>query len=397
MRARGEFQALSGEGRFTSFGAMAGFTAVSANGVGSGNYLRTLILLLLLKTLIMGWNAASFVGVEQYDFWKQYPRFGNCGFKMTYMGYNPPLYFMIGCPLVPLGYFVHTENTVEEILIPYLKGEEGIRARYAERHGIADFREEVTYPVYWDFVLSGYRWINLVMLVGFYGLWLFYIFPKLLPRPPDWFAAGLLLLLLPGFQKMGVMAQGDNLFVFTATVAYALWLSWRDKPTWGVREAAWFALAIGALGSSRPMSVIPVLVLGLLAAWKIWVGMPSEGLRRWGAGKLRLFSLYSLIVILLCGPWWAFRYVEYGSVVKTNEPYMAKYRELEKRWDRVAFFTHFPFTALLKTPNRFVRRPDENGVRAPSSFYTHFYSELWGDHGLYFSGPKSVDLKPHFK
>lgn len=362
----------------------------------SRKFQKILIALLLLKILIMGWNAAKYVSVEQYDYWKSHYRLNDCGLEAAYMGADPPLYYMLGCPLIPAAYFFYTDNFVEELLIPYLTGETDIRKNWSERRGGVDFWEEVTLPAYTEFVAGGFRWINMMMVVLFYAIWLFRLFPKLLPRPPDWFTAGLLLLLLPGFQKIAVMIKPDNATILAVTIAFALWLQWRDEVGWSLRRAALFACAIGAMGLTRPLAIWPVLLLGLMAAWKIWIETPPRGWQRWGADKLRIFSVYSLLVIVLCGSWWAYRYVEIGVVVENNEIYMAKYRPKLPEQDRFEYFSQARFADLLRNPNRRMDHADKSGGKGVS-FWAIFYSDLWGDHWLYFSGPKRVELKPNFK
>ena len=107
---------------------------------------------------------------------------------------------------------------------------------------------------------------------------------------------------------------------------------------------------------------------------------------------------FTLALALLAGSWHGVRAVGSGAVLDAYEDdYIARYVPLRAKFDFQHYFTTFYLTDLADTPNRdlavrLTRRQKRQDPHA-NSFFTLLYSEVWGDHWLYFSGKKGEETK----
>jgi hypothetical protein len=247
----------------------------------------------------------------------------------------------------------------------------------------------------------------------FYVGWIGYAFPRLLNGFQGWFLASLLLLALPGYQKLGAMSHPDNAFAGSATLALCAWLFLRERwqeaakpaaPTEGAAPAPrasyglWhllgFALAIGLLALTRPFALVPAAVLSVVAC--------VYALRLTGTHWKALLPKLALIVTLLLSlslGWYIYRWKSCGeptSVFPTADRIRAG--QTPSNATLRQYYATFKVRELIDPPSR---KPLRRGRAitldppATSSFFTLLFSEIWGDQWLNFSGsPRDVKLWP---
>jgi hypothetical protein len=211
----------------------------------------------------------------------------------------------------------------------------------------------------------------------------------------SWFLASLLLLSLPGLQKLAVMVHPDNAFAALVTIGVCTWLFVRDRYRAGnlkFRHLLGFAVAAGCVGLTRPFSIAPVAVLTVaLMAYLFRL----EG-RRWLRLIPRATALLAIVGVL-SGSWYVYRWHESGHVTSAyRDKYIETFAKRRPGFDFVAYFSTFHAKELLQSPNRKMAggrtKIFDNNPHA-NSFFTLLYSEVWGDHWLYFSGKKDREGK----
>jgi hypothetical protein len=122
---------------------------------------------------------------------------------------------------------------------------------------------------------------------------------------------------------------------------------------------------------------------------------PSTG-RRWLRLIPRAAALLT-IVGALSGSWYIYRWHSTGQVTNAyRDRYIETFARRKPGFDFVGYFSTFHCRELLKSPNRKMAggttRIFDNNAYA-NSFFTLLYSEVWGDHWLYFSGKKDREGK----
>jgi hypothetical protein len=347
---------------------------------------RVLIAVLLcVKLAISVWNAVQFNG-KVYDQGHHQDRALFGGLRAGKMAYNPPLYYLpalliprpADVPLVErstksVGDDDEAEASREAAKSPATRSE--------KRHKAKQLTLLRYTNVFWDSLI--------------YLGWIYFAFPRLLRGFRGWFLASLLLLALPGFQKLGAMIHPDNAFAALTTVGVCVWLwvreRWR-KGTLSFKQLLVFALAAGAVGLTRPFSVVTVAVLSCFVMVYL---LRLEGLR-WSRLLVRGAALASIIV-LLSGSWYFYRWRYTGHITNAaRDRYIAVFEKRRPGFDYVSYLTSFHVAKLLETPNRkmgggstssYANTPDAN------SFFTLLHSEIWGDHWLYFSGNQAREGK----
>jgi hypothetical protein len=309
-----------------------------------------------LKLAILVWNSVTYSGVP-YDYNHHKARAASAGLRVHAMAYNPPLYYL---PCLPF---------VEDI-------EKGELKEGYERGDLTHFL----------------RHTNLIYLLIFYACWVYVIIPRLVR---DWRAAtiaSLVLLALPGFQKLGVMSHPDNLVAGLSAFGIASWLWFRERSS----KTGWldwagvvgFGTLVGLVGMTRPFAAVPVFVLclgGLIVLLK------ERGLT---VGFLSRALVMTALVGTISLSWYVHRWNETGTFGGSYDVgWVGKFRPYREQLDFTHYFTSFYFKELLREPN--VRNPAAGDNWEPSadndmsnSFPTIAYSEFWGDHWLYFSSPK---------
>ena len=347
-----------------------------------------------LKILLLAWNAIVF-DTRGYDHTHHADRALFGGLRVSKMAYNPPPYYLPALLLprpadVPL--IERNPETAGD-------DEEAVQAR--EERRVPTTASERRHRAA---LLALLRYTNVLYVGAFYWLWIYFSFPRLLPGPGAWFLASVLLLALPGYQKLGVMTHPDNLFAATSAACAAGWLGLRER--WTRRSAgvdtngvgfwhlAWLALAIGAAGLTRPFAIVPVLVFsGVLVVYVRRLEGPTIA---WPRMLLRAGALLTVIGALSLG-WYVYRWSRSGEVTNAYKTaYMARFEKHKKDFDFVGYFTRFRLGDLLENPNRQMAkdkdRPIPDNPRA-NTFFTLLYSEFWGDHWLHFSGPAKKETK----
>lgn len=241
-------------------------------------------------------------------------------------------------------------------------------------------------------LLKDLRYINVLYTAGFYVLWVFVLFPAL-TVPGNAFVASLMLLALPGFQKLAMMAHPDNLVPLTSAVALAIWIRGRKRLPRSWPSLILAAAAIGLIGLSRPFAAGTVATLAafaLLDELPGWRGRPLRTLAR-GATLVGIVGVVSL-------SWYAYRYQATGHIGGAYSPrYIKMFEAHRKNFDFAHYFGTFYQSALLRTPNRFICTLDQTSPphqnRYANSFWTLLYSDVWGDHLLHVSGPIKQEHK----
>ncbi len=340
---------------------------------------------LVIKLFLLVWNSIEFDG-KVYDQGHHQDRALFGGLRAGKMAYNPPLYYLPALlvhrpPDVPL---------VERSSQSVGDDDEAIASREAAKspagpHEKAHKAKQIKLL----------RYTNLFWGTLIYVGWICYAFPRLLRGFRAWFLASLLLLLLPGFQKLGAMVHPDNAFAALTTVGVCVWLWVRERyraGKLGFKQLLVFAVAAGGVGLTRPFSVVTVAVL--TAALLIYL-IRVEGLR-WSR-LLSRGAVLLTIVAVLAGSWYVYRWRYTGHITNAyRDRYIETFAKRRPGFDFVGYFTTFHLRDLLESPNRRLGGGTTsifNDNPKANSFFTLLYSEVWGDHWLYFSGKQAREGK----
>jgi hypothetical protein len=354
----------------------------------SGRYL--IAILLCIKLLLLVWNAKVYDG-RTYQPEHHSDRALFAGLKPGKLSYDPPLYYLPARLLsrpadVPL---------VERSSAEASDGPDVVRPKRATKQERA-FRAEL---------LNLLRYSNVLWIGLFYVAWIGYAFPRLLRGRHSWFLASLLLLAIPGYQKLAAMSHPDNSLAATSAVAVCCWLWLRER--WleasantspasdagkYTRHLLLFALAIGLVGLTRPLAVAYVASLTLVAL----VYAARFSAKRWNLLLPRAATVV-LLVGLLSASWYVVRWHETGAVLASvRDEVTAQYQPLRAGFPFWRYFHTFYPGELWDAPNFVLGR--EKDARAGNSsvagsFPSLLHSEIWGDHWLSFSGPNQKETK----
>ena len=322
-----------------------------------------LTLLLLIQVIIMIWNAATYPSQEQYDMERHFTSVANGGLIVSIRNFDPPLYYMATLPFLAVGKLFDIQ------ILQNL-----------------------------DFLIQVMKVYNIFIISAFNILWLYWIIPRLLPGKTTQNIAGTLLLALPGYEKLVAMIHADNLLTLLTTVAFVLWLYHK------LSARSWpgtinYALLLALIALTRPFAVVPVAIFAA-----IWFQMVTQIAKQeqqnfsWIAQRVFVFCA---IVAIPISSWWAIRYLKTNQFVNIADP--AYYENYHSRRDQtdldyyIDYSTTFYFKQLLILPNRnfdalLSYSPDWK-TSLNNSFWTVAYSDFWGDHWLYFSGPQFFEGK----
>jgi len=341
--------------------------------------------LLSIKLLLVVWNAVEFDG-KVYDQGHHQDRALFGGLRAGKMAYNPPLYYLPALlvhrpPEVPL---------VERSTKSVGDDDEALASREAAKSpaGPAEKAHKAK-------LIKLLRGTNVLWDTLIYVGWIGFAFPRLLRGFRAWFLASLLLLLLPGFQKLGVMVHPDNAFASLTTVGVCTWLWVRERWRAGklsFKQLLAFAVAAGGVGLTRPFSIVTV---GVLSVALLVYLVRLEGWR-WPPLLLRGAALLTIVGVL-SGSWYVYRWRYTGQITNAyRDHYMERFEKRRPGFSYAHYFTTFHLGELLTSPNRrlgggttsiYANNPEAN------SFFTLLYSEIWGDHWLYFSGNQAREGK----
>ena len=353
----------------------------------SGRFL--VALLLCIKLVLLVWNAKVYDGVT-YEAGHHSDRALFAGLKPGKLSYDPPLYYLpAGLVTRPAEVPLVERSSAEAVSSPA-----ALRPKRPTKQERA-FRGEL---------LDVLRYTNVLWIGFFYVAWIGYAFPRLLRDRKAWLLASLVLLAIPGYQKLAAMSHPDNLFAAASALAVCVWSwlreCWLAAPS-GTHGAAApratgylviFALAIGVVGLTRPLAlayVAPFSVVALVYA------------ARFSAGRLpQLLSRAGLIVTLvgvLSASWYVVRWHQTGAVfTSVREEVTAEYAPLRKGFPYYRYFRSFYPSGLWENPNwsfgEVAQGADPRSSHA-NSFSSLLHSEVWGDHWLSFSGQKQRDGK----
>ncbi len=342
---------------------------------------RLLIALLLgIKLLLLLWNAIVFDG-KSYDASYHADRAVFAGLRPSSTTHDGPLYYLVA-GLVPRSDEVPRISRATT-------GEEGELDTAAPTKPPRQGREEKAFRAE---LLDVLRYTNVLWVGAFYLLWIYWLFPRLLPGFRAWFLASLLLLALPGYQKLGAMSHPDNLLLASSAAALGCWLFMRDR--WlraGTRVVPWrhllgFALSIGLLAASRWSAIALVAVLAVLCV--VYAVRSSAG--RLLALAPRLLASGALIG-LLGFSWYGYvRASAAGREPATQVSYFPRYNQDRSGFDYAAYYASFRVGQLLGLG-------DAPEASAPSSmansFFTLLYSDTWGDEWRAFSSSRAKGAK----
>lgn len=329
--------------------------------------------MLIIKLAITAWNCAVFDGITYDQGDLHVPRARDAGLGTDGRAYNPPLYYMATAPTLAV-------HAIQDRL---RDGDEPLTAKQRKQR---------------DYQLLGtLRWTNLGYLALFYLAWIGAILPRLIrDRRRAWIAA-LVLLAMPGYQKLAAMAHPDNALSSLTALGIATWLVLRDDERPLGRRIYLLAALAGLVALTRPFGVLPCGAL--LVACVLMLAREHGWRSREFLGRV---AACSALIAALAGSWPAAQLATQGNLAPVyKHSYLEHYLPHRADFDRVGYFLTFHIDDLLDVPNRRLNERDtvhdyyhnEYG----NSFWTLLYSEIWGDHWLYFSGRHEVENKAVFK
>ncbi len=314
--------------------------------------------LLLMKLGVTTHNAVTFDGWV-YDQSHHAWRARSGGLEVDRLAYNPPLYYL-----------------------PAL-----LRTAAWERESPG------TRPP--DKVLLRFlRYTNVAWLSLFYACWIFGIFPRLLQARAA-VVASVLLLAVPGFQRLAAMVHPDLALAALSSATFWAYLLLRERG-FTVRGGLLLGGLIGLTGMTRPFAAVPVLVF-----WAAGALVALRHAPRLRTGLARV-ALLTAVAAPLAGGWYGYRLAATGALGDSYpKGYLDKYEALRPKFRFAPYFLSFHHDALQKVPNRRIKaldrkaRPGRN--RYANSFFTTLYSDSWGDHWLTFSGKPGKEGKKEEK
>ncbi len=359
-----------------------------------------LAILIMVKVAVSAWNFSTYPISQQYDNSMHVARIGTCGLYTTERFYNQPLYYMLSCPFVFISLLGHVD-IYADVITPLRQGEtlDQIASRVRGAIKGTEIVSELAIPIL--------QIMNIILLTIVYYLWSFHMFPRLLYRNEQALAASLLLLALPGFQKLAAMTHPDNLLVFMATVVFWFWMNVGSNPTVLARRLPIFGILVGLMALTRPFALAPVACFAVLGPLRVLLSASEKKLSWQLKRSIRPIAVFTTIVILMGGSWWGYRFAVTGnafSSMESDSEYIEAYRQRTSQLgldDYVKFYTSFHPVSLFKEPSRYISADGEAEKVWKSSknnsFFTLLFSDFWGDHWLYFSGERYNDNKKVFK
>lgn len=338
--------------------------------------------LLCVKLAVTAWNCLVFDGIS-YDQGRHVRRAAVGGLAVSDLNYDAPTYYLPALALTKMRRQAWRAAALEAREEP--AGE--------ERRSRAGRKDRSPYL---DFL----RATNLVYVGVFYLIWIYGVLPRAIPAWRPRLLAATLLLALPGFQKLAVMPHPDNLHLAMAALCTMLWLRLAGVSApeagaargWGANLG--LAVVTGLAGLTRPFAAATVATFA--AANVVHLRLRDSG----GRFAFRAIAIVALTAVI-ASSWLVWRGFATGAWRESYGPgYIERYDR--RGFDWFGYLTSFHIGSLLEVPNRRIARLDEDNWkpertvatnRYANSFFTTLYSETWGDHWLYFSGPLGADRK----
>lgn len=361
--------------------------------------------LFTIKLVVTFFNAVAYNAERQYDPGSHFPAISTCGFYTSVRSYNPPLYHWLSCPVVVATHIAWLPGRMAEFRTTPAARSDLLAA--AKAKAFAKFEAETLERDLLPFVESGpvaaARTWNFVFLAAFYGLACFFLFPAFLS---DWRAclfASIVLLALPGYQRLAATVNPENLLNFGALAGFvALYVVMKSSLSSCARLLAAFGV-ISALTLTRPLAIVPAAVYSAYIALKPIV---RGHISAWRA-SLRTYALLFAAIAVVGSSWWMYRVAVLGpdqAFRAAPHWYLEKYATRAATFDYTGFYTKTYFNDLFQTPSRLADASDPPCAQnydtcsgKNDSFFTLLFSETYGEHWLYYSGPPEHDKKVEFK
>lgn len=314
---------------------------------------KLVALLIGVKILISIYDVVRCSPREQHDYYWHSARTVEAGLVTGKMEYDPPLYYV---QVWPVEHLLHVPKTNP---IPLMR------------------QIQVA---------------NLAYLVLFYLVTIYGIFPRLVPDERHWALASILLLALPGYQKLAVMVHCDNVFAAFCAATLAYWLAMRRREAHPrFKSVVVLAILAGLTGLTRPLAIGPVFLFWVLAVRGSAIAS-RDGLGRLSVRRfLARAAIVTSIVGVMSGSWYVYRWAHSGDVLNAyKSDYIAPFQKYKKDFPWKHYFTTFYFDDLLRHPSRSLYDLDKHAKggrnKYANSFFTILYSDFWGDQWLYFTG-----------
>jgi hypothetical protein len=247
-------------------------------------------------------------------------------------------------------------------------------------------------------LLDWLRYSNVLWLGAFYVVCIYQVFSRLLTGFRPWFLASLLLLALPGYQRLGALSHPDNAFVTTASLALWAWLVVRERWQRGrvelaeppAREArpreplrfvhlALFALSIGVMSLTRSFAAVPAAVLAVVCVVYTLRSVRGKWAKRWP----RLLGVVAILGVL--GSAWTIN-VRRAMPLREPPSYFPTLHHSRAGFAYGRYYRSFRLGALLHLDAA-------PAARLENSFFTLLYSDTWGDQWSAFSNGRDKDGK----
>lgn len=349
---------------------------------GAGGVVVTL--LLIVKLAVTTWNCAVFDGSSYDEGGLHVPRARDGGIGTAGRSYNPPLYYMATLPAATRYAQLDAEKAEKEAAAGTKK-----KRLTRKQKQQAEKRQKKRD----DYLLGVLRWSNLGYLVIFYVAWIGAILPRLIADRRRAWLAMLVLLAIPGYQKLAAMVHPDNALSGITALGIAVWLVLRDDARPVGRRVYLLAICAGLVALTRPFGVLPCGALLVACGFLI-----ARDHKVRSATFVNRMAISALLTTMLAASWPGYQLATLGRLSEVYEDhYLAPYLPHRPGFDRVGYFLSFHPVDLLEVPNRNLREldtvNDKFHNKYGNSFWTLLYSETWGEHWLYFSGKYKTENK----